>query len=208
MLYRNELARGLATLGYRIEKSHADGRFEIAGVPRAVVEAFSTRRAEIEAAMAERNLGHSADSPRLAERAALMTRATKRDIDRDELRGVWAKQAVDLGFDAKALVAEAASKATESVARGREAVRETEGAQGTAAATGRDRAEVAGRHDAVADPSSTDGRPAAEAVAWAMTHLSEREAVFARAELLAAALAYPRATGPGPRRAREGSFRM
>ena len=33
-------------------------------------------------------------------------------------------------------------------------------------------------------------RAAAEAVAWAMTHLSEREAVFSRTDLLAAALAY------------------
>ena len=68
MLYRNELAGGLARLGYGIEKTHADGRFEIAGVSREAVEAFSTRRAEIEAAMAERNLGTSADNPRLAER--------------------------------------------------------------------------------------------------------------------------------------------
>ena len=30
MLYRNELAAGLARLGYDIEKTHADGRFEIA----------------------------------------------------------------------------------------------------------------------------------------------------------------------------------
>ena len=93
MLYRSELARGLSRLGYGVEKTHADGRFEIAGVARQVVEAFSTRRAEIEAAMAERGLGDSADSPRLAERAALMTRAAKRDIDREELRGVWERQA-------------------------------------------------------------------------------------------------------------------
>ena len=106
-LYRAELARGLKDLGYGIEKTHADGRFEIAGVSREAVEAFSTRRAEIEAAMAARDLGSSADNPRLAERAALMTRAKKRDIDRGELRGVWQKQAADLGLDAKELVAEA-----------------------------------------------------------------------------------------------------
>ena len=45
MLYRNELAGGLAGLGYGVEKTHADGRFEIAGVSRDTIEAFSTRRA-------------------------------------------------------------------------------------------------------------------------------------------------------------------
>ena len=110
MLYRSELAAGLARLGYGIEKTHADGRFEIAGVPRAAIEAFSTRRAEIEAAMAARDLGASADNPRLAERAALMTRAAKRDIDREELRDVWARQADGLGLDARGLVAEAVER--------------------------------------------------------------------------------------------------
>ena len=59
-LYRGELAQGLARLGYGIEKTHADGRFEIADVPRKVVEAFSTRRAAIEAAVAERGSGSTA----------------------------------------------------------------------------------------------------------------------------------------------------
>ena len=79
-LYRGELAQGLARLGYAIEKTHADGRFEIAGVTREVVEAFSTRRVEIEAAVAERGAAGTADDQRLAQRAALMTRAAKRDI--------------------------------------------------------------------------------------------------------------------------------
>ena len=105
-LYRNELAAGLTRLGYDIEKTHADGRFEIAGVSREAIRAFSTRRAEIEAAMAERGLGASADNPRHAERAALMTRATKRDVDRDELRRVWQRQAADLGLDVGAFTPE------------------------------------------------------------------------------------------------------
>ena len=50
-IYRAELAEGIARLGYGIERTHADGRFEIAGIPRETIEAFSTRRAEIEAAM-------------------------------------------------------------------------------------------------------------------------------------------------------------
>ena len=211
MLYRNELAAGLAKLGYGIEKSHADGRFEIAGVPREAIAAFSTRRAEIEAAMEARGLGSSGDNPRLAERAALMTRAAKRDIDRRELRGVWRHQAADLGFDAKALVAEAVEK---SAAPERHAAPEppTEpdrerqsGAAPSTAGTMR-QAELpldgptttSGREPAAqSSPLSPDSpgeaappSPAAEAVAWALAHLSEREAVFARTDLFAAALAH------------------
>ena len=62
-IYRAELARGLEGLGYEIEKSHADGRFEIAGVSREAIEAFSTRRAEIEAAMKARGAGAPAETP-------------------------------------------------------------------------------------------------------------------------------------------------
>ena len=212
MLYRNELAAGLGKLGYDVEKTHADGRFEIAGVPRETVEAFSTRRAEIQAAMEARDLGSSAANPRLAERAALMTRAGKRDIDRDELRGVWAKQASDLGLDPGALVAgaversaapglEASAEPVSEAGKGREpaaptmadidgARRDGAAAMGgrsverPAAGTGMDASE--GEQAAEPAPPS----PAADGVAWAMAHLSEREAVFARTDLLAAALAH------------------
>ena len=162
-LYRSELAAGLARLGYGIEKTHADGRFEIAGVSREVVEAFSTRRAEIEAAVAERGGGETADNQRLAQRAALMTRAAKRDVDRDELRESWEKQAASLGFDARGLAAEAISNVA-----------------------GRDVSPEAKREAGAAPEPPL----AAEAVDWAVAHLSEREAVFARTGLLAAALAW------------------
>ena len=198
MLYRNELAAGLSRLGYDIEKTHADGRFEIGGVSRQVVEAFSTRRAEIEAAMAERNLGDSADNPRLAERAALMTRAAKRDIDRDELTGVWQKQAADLGFDAKALVVEAESKTAIPTLDRPERAPEQGTSKEAPSVGGRDAATVGGRgteRSTAPDPGSGAGAGhrsgrAAEAVAWAMAHLSERAAVFARGDLLAATLAH------------------
>ncbi len=156
MLYRSELAQGLGKLGYGIEKTHADGRFEVAGVRREVIEAFSTRRAEIEAAMAERGLGTTAENQRIAERAALMTRARKRDVDKSALRGIWEKQATDLGFDARAHAAEATSRVAGIEGKGE--ARETS--------------------------------PAKEAVEWAVAHLAEREAVFARADALAAALAW------------------
>ena len=102
-IYRAELAQGLSGLGYRIEKTHADGRFEVAGVPRAVIEAFSTRRAEIEAAMAEHGLGETRANPHLAARANLMTRASKRDVDRGDLGRAWESQVAELGFSAGAV---------------------------------------------------------------------------------------------------------
>ena len=164
-LYRSELAQGLAKLGYGIDKTHADGRFEIAGVPRKTIEAFSTRRTEIEAAMAERGLGAPAENQRLAQRAALMTRATKRDIDQTALRESWQKQAADLGFDARALAVEAGQ---------RRAVKEAGNEPGLQNLS----------------PVKTMEPAAEQAVAWAVAHLAEREAVFSRTGLLAAALAW------------------
>ena len=179
-LYRSELAGELARLGYRIEKTHADGRFEIGGVPRETVEAFSTRRAEIEAAMESRGHGATAENQHLARRAALMTRAHKRDVDREALRGIWVKQASELGLDAKALVASAMEQALQGP--GKEGAREA----------GMDAPPEADQQtDLTGHPSRSD--PAKEAVEWALAHLSERDAVFARTDLLAAALAY----GPG-----------
>ena len=192
MLYRNELAAGLSRLGYGIEKTHADGRFEIAGVPREAVEAFSTRRAEIEVAMEARGLGLPAENPRLAERAALMTRAAKRDVGREELQDVWTRQADGVGFDAGELVAEAMERSAgaeigaEGVTPEFEHVDEGGARPGSGDGPQRERAGYV-RADL---ETAAEMSPAAEAVAWAMAHLSEREAVFARSDLLASALAH------------------
>ncbi len=201
MLYRNELAAGLERLGYDIEKTHADGRFEIAGVSREAVEAFSSRRGEIEAAMEARGLGASADNPRIAERAALMTRAKKRDIDRAELGSVWQRQAADLGLDPGALVTNAIERSGPAE---REAAPEPVSVPpdiGDAGRTGTAVMDAPSREPAPAEDGgraperetaldATPASPAAEAVAWAMAHLSEREAVFSRTDLFAAALAH------------------
>ena len=208
-LYRSELAQGLARLGYGIEKTHADGRFEIAGVSREVVEAFSSRRAEIEAAVAERGAAGTADDQRLAQRAALMTRAAKRDIDRDELRESWEKQAAGLGFDARALAAEAARSA------GRDADRERRGeCRRSRPRSGRVRKRHpcrAGGPERVAPGSGSAKRERPSPYRrrrrrwtgrWRI--LSEREAVFARTDLLAAALAFDSGRGADRRRRARG----
>ena len=164
-IYRAELAQGLVDLGYRVEKTHPDGRFELAGVPRGVIDAFSTRRAEIEAAMKAHDLGKPIDDPKLADRTALMTRAHKRDADKDELRLHWSRQAVELGFSADSIV---------DIASVREAER---GWMHDYEGTLIDRDDGTHR-DLVANVSA----------AWAAGHLGEREAVFSQASLLAATL--------------------
>ena len=185
MIYRGELASGLTKLGYGIRKSHADGRFEIAGVFRETVEAFSTRRAEIEAAVAERAEGGTAANPRLAERAALMTRARKREVDKEVLRESWQKQAEGLGFDARALAREALSRAEspsrdnsrESPVRRDGVVPEAEGYTGAGI-------------DPDAETLEKEKPLPVQAAEWALAHHAEREAVFGRTELLTTTLAW------------------
>ena len=123
-MYRSELAGELVKLGYGIEKTHADGRFEIAGVARHIIDAYSTRRAEIEAVMAERGLGATADNQHLARRAALMTCAHKRDVDKEALRETWQKQASELRFDAKTLAVSAMGRGQDGAGQDSSAARE------------------------------------------------------------------------------------
>ena len=57
--------------------------------------------------MSQRGMGESKDNPHLAVKAALLTRAAKRDIDRDALERGWKRQAKALGFSAAKVKANA-----------------------------------------------------------------------------------------------------
>ena len=181
MVYRSELAQELQALGYAIEKTHADGRFEIAGVSRRVIDAFSTRRAEIEAAMHARGLGDPASNPHLAERAALMTRAHKRDVDRQVLRESWREQASSLGFSPERVT----GTARERREMGTEAPAQAARKSGEKEAPGKQDRETELRDDVQQRQDL-----ATAAVSWATAHLSEREAVFTRSDLLASSLSW------------------
>ena len=191
-LYRGELAGALEKLGYGIEKTHADGRFEIAGVSREAIEAFSTRRAAIVAAMEERGLGGPDRNPRLAERAALMTRAHKRDVDHGSLREHWREQAGELGFDAQALAARAMEKSagTEDVQFTLPLGIDDDGIAREGAAAGRKGASGISPASIANGNIDSVNKTAEQAVAWAVAHLSEREAVFSRTDVLTATLAW------------------
>lgn len=122
LIYRNELAHELTKMGYEIEKTHNDGRFEITGISSDVKEAFSQRREQIESFMQERGLSGSV----AASMATLATRKDKTDVvDRTQLRNEHWSRMAELGFNPRELVAavsakidveaEAANKAVEAV---------------------------------------------------------------------------------------------
>jgi len=100
MVYRGELAKSLRGLGYDVEKTHDDGRFEIKNVPEKVLEEFSKRREQIEKVLEN---SYKSDA-KAAERAALSTRVAKVEHDRENLRETWKDASNSLGFDARQFV--------------------------------------------------------------------------------------------------------
>ena len=88
---RHELAEELGLSFGPVKNGAAD----LAGMPKEMITAFSSRRADIEAAMEERGLSSRA----AAEVAALATRGAKAAVpDLEELRERWAAQAAELGL--------------------------------------------------------------------------------------------------------------
>ena len=105
-VYRAALAMSLQRMGFEVERTHADGRFEVVGVPEEALQGFSTRRAQIE----EKLAGWRAEGAEASERAALMTRSRKRDADLPTLRTRWNERARAMGFDVTAMLAQTRSQ--------------------------------------------------------------------------------------------------
>jgi conjugative relaxase-like TrwC/TraI family protein len=103
-IYRQELALKVRELGYEIEVGKGS-MFEIKGVSPEVMAAFSTRSAEIEAALVER--GTSRDDATAAEKqvAALDTRQAKVAADPAALVADWRDTASAAGFGPEARLA-------------------------------------------------------------------------------------------------------
>ncbi len=144
-IYRAELARALQRLGYEVEVTHRDGRFEVKGFSKEQLRHFSQRREEIEAAL--KDLG--ASGAKASATLALVTRARKGPIDRTELYADWKARARGQGIDFGGLAA---------------------------------------KKTASREPHSA--KPAKEAVAWAIAHLTERESVIGHKDIVRHALEY------------------
>lgn len=106
-IYRNTLRDDVEKLGHRVEETGKNGLWEIAGVPEAVREEYSSRGREIEGAVGAEATLRSRDV------AAKDTRQAKQDPSRLRLMERWLGQMRDLGFDMKAYQAEARERAPE-----------------------------------------------------------------------------------------------
>ena len=95
-VYRDELRKGLEKMGYATVPTLV-GRmpgFEIAGYPRAVLDAFSTRRLDLLAYLRARGWENT---PARAQQAALYTRKRKAEPNWRELKAAWRARALEIG---------------------------------------------------------------------------------------------------------------
>lgn len=187
-VFLSALRSRVETLGFATIPRHdgRNGAFEIAGVSRAVVEAFSGRSVEIDAYIKERGLENTAQT---REYAALATRAPKSsDIAAEQHAEGWRKLAAEKGLNPAALVKDALAEARRGDDVWTRAVRGVRG-------IGERGVAIAGRMGL----TPRDGDPlvperlgrleprayaTAQAVASAVRDLGEREAAFDRLELI------------------------
>ncbi len=102
-VYRSELARSVQELGYAIDVTGRDGRWELDGYTREQVMAFSRRRKDIEDALARDGL----TGAEAAEIIAHRTRRSKDRRDAETLKEEWRSRAREYGIDLDRRVAHA-----------------------------------------------------------------------------------------------------
>ena len=166
--YRQELARRLIALGYRLEATMIGGvpGFEIAGYPREMLDAFSSRRREILAWLEAHGLPYSSA---LTQQAALITRKRKVDRDIDTLKAEWKARAEGIAHDRAPARSgrERAGRRSRRTSPGRPYVRTAEAL----------RPEPAG--------------PGVREIVWrAVDHLAERASVLRERDIRAIALSH------------------
>ena len=187
-VFLSMLREKVEALGYATVPHHKreNGAFEIAGVSREVVEAFSVRSAQIDAYLKQHNLE---STPQTREIAALATRDPKSPDPAPEQRTErWRALAAEKGLDAAALVKDALAEAGRGETVWTRAMRGVRGVgeRGVAIAsrmglTPRDGDPLVPERLGRLEPRAY---AAAQAVASAVRDLGEREAAFDRLELI------------------------
>lgn len=94
-VYRSELAREVQRLGYQIDITGADSRWELEGYTRDQLMSFSRRRQDIESALSKLGLTGAAAAQIIAHR----TRGSKKTHNEDDLRAEWKARAASYGIE-------------------------------------------------------------------------------------------------------------
>jgi conjugative relaxase-like TrwC/TraI family protein len=178
-------------LGYEVDRPGKHGNFEAAGITRDAVMAFSTRRQQILAKVAEMRTR----TPEAFAAATLMTRAAKTPVaNRNLLYAGWRDAAEKVGLDLPGIIAEAGARLQHAPTPW-ERVGIAAGAVGRsfkdALASLAEQLGLAPKDPYLPrDIHRLDGPQiaAAHAVASGLRHLEQREAAFKRTDLLKAAL--------------------
>jgi conjugative relaxase-like TrwC/TraI family protein len=178
-------------LGYAVGERSKHGNFEAAGIARNAIMAFSTRRQQILAKVAE--LTHR--TPEALHAATLMTRSKKAPVaDRDALYASWRETARQVGLDLPSMVEQAWDPSASGETGWSRIV------EGIGKAALRGRAFAAAFAERLGAPPLDPYVPArihlkseheiaaAHAVASAVRHLEQREAAFAKTDIYKTAL--------------------
>ncbi len=191
LVYQTALAAGAMRLGYDVVKDSREGTFEIAGISREQLDAFSKRHADIQDRIQakERVVGRSL-TPAEREVIVLDGRPRKLDHPRHELEGRWRQEAADVGLNLSPLIDQAKEKAMgldvtprtsgvadDALSRANESYRRLTGQDIPA-------------HDPYAAPRSADHtrNHGARALSYAVRVLEQSKTVFSKHEILAQAL--------------------
>ncbi|MBF4088971.1 MobF family relaxase [Burkholderia pseudomallei] len=169
--YQAELARGLQELGYQIRVVDDRGNFELAHISRDQIEAFSARSRVIEEALANEGKTRATATTLEKQVISLATRPRKDESDREIVKQYWVEKSRELGID----------YGPRSQLDGR--TYETGDSFG---GRGWDRGDADDSIVAVSLPASLT--PAQAVVQYAISHLTEREAVVRETALTATAL--------------------
>ncbi len=97
-IYINQLALQIQKLGFEIEVKDKLGNFEIKSIDADQLEHYSQRRTQIKEALAERGIDIKSASAKLREKATLMTRKSKKEVDHEQLLQKWQDRAKDIGL--------------------------------------------------------------------------------------------------------------
>src|SRR5690625_2962102 len=164
-IYKSELAKELQSLGYSIRLVDDKGNFELSHISRSQIEAFSSRSAVIEEALANEGKTRATATRLEKQIISLATRPKKDEGDRELVKQYWVEKSREHGID----------YGPRSQLDGRTY----------------DDAEVRrayARNDVEATSLPASITPAQAVVQYAINHLTEREAVVGENVLTSTAL--------------------